>query len=123
MPALRWWPAVFFPAVLACAAVFWGGQRAPERMWLLLMALLQPAAVLIDHGHFQYNNINLGLTVWSHLPPFHSYHGTTMVGLCVILYLVLFGLSGIGIQRCAVESTDGHWDVVDPAGGWTAAHG
>ena len=27
------------------------------------MVLLQPAAVLIDHGHFQYNNISLGFAV------------------------------------------------------------
>jgi hypothetical protein len=30
---------------------------------MLFAALLQPAAVLIDHGHFQYNNISLGLAV------------------------------------------------------------
>ena len=27
------------------------------------MVLLQPAAILIDHGHFQYNNISLGFAV------------------------------------------------------------
>lgn len=55
--------AVFFPAALACVAVFLRGRPAPERMWALLVILLQPAAVLIDHGHFQYNNISLGLSV------------------------------------------------------------
>lgn len=28
-----------------------------------LMALLQPALVLIDHGHFQYNSVCLGLAM------------------------------------------------------------
>jgi alpha-1,3-glucosyltransferase len=55
--------AVFFPAALACVAVFLPGRPATERMWLLLVILLQPAAVLIDHGHFQYNNLSLGLSV------------------------------------------------------------
>ncbi|KAL3139491.1 hypothetical protein ABBQ38_003815 [Trebouxia sp. C0009 RCD-2024] len=51
---------VFFPAVLLCLRVFGGSKTLQERQWWLLMVLLQPAAVLIDHGHFQYNNISLG---------------------------------------------------------------
>lgn len=38
------------------------GQDVAAWAVALVMAL-QPAAVLIDHGHFQYNNISLGLTV------------------------------------------------------------
>ena len=30
-----------------------------------LLALLQPSIILIDHGHFQYNTVALGLTLWS----------------------------------------------------------
>lgn len=55
--------AVFFPAVLLCLRVFGGSKTLQERQWWLLMVLLQPAAVLIDHGHFQYNNISLGFAV------------------------------------------------------------
>ncbi|KAG0230842.1 Glucosyltransferase-like protein [Actinomortierella wolfii] len=32
---------------------------------LLLLILLQPGLILIDHGHFQYNSVMLGLTVWA----------------------------------------------------------
>ncbi|KAF9161197.1 Glucosyltransferase-like protein [Actinomortierella ambigua] len=32
---------------------------------LLLLILLQPGLILIDHGHFQYNAVMLGLTVWA----------------------------------------------------------
>jgi hypothetical protein len=76
--------AVFFPAVLIAA---WGvanlapGTMGPatldvyachhlQRAALVLtlgVTLLQPALVLIDHGHFQYNSIALGLSV--RLPP------------------------------------------------------
>ncbi|KAK9860459.1 hypothetical protein WJX84_007901 [Apatococcus fuscideae] len=53
---------VYFPAVLVCAAVF-GAEKPPEqRLWLLAAALLQPALLLMDHGHFQYNCISLGFT-------------------------------------------------------------
>ncbi len=31
----------------------------------LLLALLTPPFLLIDHGHFQYNNVMLGLTLWA----------------------------------------------------------
>ena len=30
---------------------------------MFLLVLLQPALVLIDHGHFQYNSVSLGLAV------------------------------------------------------------
>lgn len=69
---------MLFPAI-ACAA--WGvaklaatamnpwheGQASKLRYGAFLLtfsvATLQPALVLIDHGHFQYNGIGLGLTV------------------------------------------------------------
>ena len=35
------------------------------RMVSFLIATLQPAIVLIDHGHFQYNTTALGLALWS----------------------------------------------------------
>ena len=32
---------------------------------LFAFAMMQPAIVLIDHGHFQYNTVALGLSLWS----------------------------------------------------------
>jgi alpha-1,3-glucosyltransferase len=37
------------------------GQTTAKRLWFLAAILLQPAALLVDHGHFQYNTISLGL--------------------------------------------------------------
>uniref|UniRef100_A0A804R7U0 Alpha-1,3-glucosyltransferase n=2 Tax=Zea mays TaxID=4577 RepID=A0A804R7U0_MAIZE len=40
-----------------------GEERREGSMWLLAMVLISPCLVLIDHGHFQYNCISLGLTL------------------------------------------------------------
>jgi alpha-1,3-glucosyltransferase len=60
---------VFFPAAYAAATLFSTrpGARVPQeqqqqaRLLVLAAVLLQPAHVLTDHGHFQYNCISLGL--------------------------------------------------------------
>ena len=35
------------------------------QLWTSALALLQPAILLIDHGHFQYNTVALGLSLWA----------------------------------------------------------
>lgn len=35
-----------------------------KSMWLLILALAQPALILMDHGHFQYNTVSLGFALW-----------------------------------------------------------
>eukprot|EP00891_Asterochloris_glomerata_P004031 jgi/Astpho2/4031/e_gw1.00063.104.1_t len=53
---------IHFPASIFSTVVFARGRGLEQQAWLLLLLLLQPAALIIDHGHFQYNNISLGLT-------------------------------------------------------------
>ena len=55
--------AVLIPALLVCKRVFYGNAPMQQQGWVLFVALMQPAAVLIDHGHFQYNSISLGMAV------------------------------------------------------------
>ncbi|XP_078160065.1 ALG6, ALG8 glycosyltransferase family [Carex rostrata] len=57
--------AVFFPAALYFLWAYSRSNSGEMRslMWLLSMILLNPCLVLIDHGHFQYNCISLGLTL------------------------------------------------------------
>eukprot|EP01018_Ginkgo_biloba_P004856 Gb_05340 [translate_table: standard] len=54
---------IFFPAAIYFIAVYYHGKMDEELAWALAMVLLQPCLMLIDHGHFQYNCISLGLTV------------------------------------------------------------
>eukprot|EP01103_Thecamoeba_quadrilineata_P014328 TRINITY_DN4241_c0_g1_i2.p1 TRINITY_DN4241_c0_g1~~TRINITY_DN4241_c0_g1_i2.p1 ORF type:complete len:145 (+),score=8.24 TRINITY_DN4241_c0_g1_i2:359-793(+) len=36
-----------------------------KKTLLFAFILTQPALILIDHGHFQYNSISLGLSLWA----------------------------------------------------------
>ncbi|GMH04306.1 hypothetical protein Nepgr_006145 [Nepenthes gracilis] len=55
---------VFFPAVLYFIVVYIRlSNRRINIAWLIAMVLLNPCLIIIDHGHFQYNCISLGLTV------------------------------------------------------------
>lgn len=40
-------------------------KDSKERIWIFGLALAQPSMILVDHGHFQYNSVSLGLAMWS----------------------------------------------------------
>ncbi|KAK6913498.1 Glycosyl transferase, ALG6/ALG8 [Dillenia turbinata] len=57
---------IFFPAVHYFVAVYYNYHRRgrkSDRAWHIAMILINPCLIIIDHGHFQYNCISLGLTV------------------------------------------------------------
>ncbi|KAF8407821.1 hypothetical protein HHK36_006957 [Tetracentron sinense] len=57
---------LFFPAALYFISVYYSGRRSGLKdgmSWHLALILLSPCLILIDHGHFQYNCISLGLTI------------------------------------------------------------
>ena len=39
----------------------------------MIVALFQPALMLIDHGHFQYNAVSLGLALWAIVALLHDW--------------------------------------------------
>ncbi|UYV66252.1 ALG6 [Cordylochernes scorpioides] len=55
---------IFIPAVL----LFWHRAQRPtslrDKAVAAVVCLLYPGLILIDHGHFQYNCISLGLCLW-----------------------------------------------------------
>lgn len=78
------------------------------------MALLTPGFILIDHGHFQYNNIMLGFTLWS-LAAFASQKYSLSVAFLMLsisfkqmnIYSIPafgFALLGIGLSEKTVGS-------------------
>ncbi|KAL6961838.1 dolichyl-P-Glc:Man9GlcNAc2-PP-dolichol alpha-1,3-glucosyltransferase, partial [Sarracenia purpurea var. burkii] len=56
----------FFPAVFYFVVMYYSGRqsgRKSDMAWHMAIILINPGLILIDHGHFQYNCISLGLTV------------------------------------------------------------
>ena len=58
--------------LLCYGTVVWTLTRQQEQhpntvssLWTAALALIQPAILLIDHGHFQYNTVALGLSLWA----------------------------------------------------------
>ncbi|KAL3786021.1 hypothetical protein HJC23_001418 [Cyclotella cryptica] len=76
-----------------------GYQADKQRTRLLVMALAQPALILIDHRHFQYNTVSLGLALWSfhfmtlHTNPFVKTKGETSSFIGPIIGSFLFTLA------------------------------
>ncbi len=65
---------VFLPAALAFTraraaggGAAGGGAAGGARVRALALLLLCPGFVLVDHGHFQYNCVSLGLALWAAL--------------------------------------------------------
>ncbi|CAG8536207.1 15009_t:CDS:2, partial [Gigaspora rosea] len=56
---------IYVPAVLVFVNWWFAGNSWKKRELAVLLILLQPALILIDHGHFQYNSVMLGLTLWA----------------------------------------------------------
>lgn len=58
---------VLFPALVACSVAPWrrSDRHSKSQQPVLAFALSLPALVIIDHGHFQYNGVGLGLFVAS----------------------------------------------------------
>ena len=56
--------------VLIYFSVIWAATKGDKKihdqtsMWTLVLALAQPALILMDHGHFQYNSASLGFALW-----------------------------------------------------------
>jgi hypothetical protein len=44
---------IFFPAAWWFVRAYYRGRSKQETAWALAILLLQPASILVDHGHFQ----------------------------------------------------------------------
>ncbi|KAJ3280535.1 Glucosyltransferase-like protein, partial [Borealophlyctis nickersoniae] len=56
---------IYVPAVVLFVNRWVGYKNWVAKNVLILLILLQPALMIIDHGHFQYNSAMLGFALWS----------------------------------------------------------
>ena len=78
---------LYIPAVLYFTKWFGIKRRqSPIGQYIAAAAILfQPSLILIDHGHFQYNSVMLGLTVYSINNLLDGYYGPAAI--CFVLSL------------------------------------
>lgn len=56
--------------ILIYGSIIWVATKGNKKshdtrsMWTFILVLAQPALVLMDHGHFQYNSVSLGFALW-----------------------------------------------------------
>lgn len=77
---------IYVPAIIMVFRYFYASQLRTDDFFLKIScALSQPALLLIDHGHFQYNHIMLALTAWSILAIHQKRYYTASVLFCLAL--------------------------------------
>lgn len=56
--------AIYFPAVFVFSLYCLGRKSVLNKVLTAVAIILYPGLILIDHGHFQYNAVSLGLALW-----------------------------------------------------------
>ena len=56
---------ILFPAIVLIWHQYYQKKQKPKNFVFLFLMCFYPGLILIDHGHFQYNNFSLGLFLWS----------------------------------------------------------
>ena len=83
-----WDAVIYFPAMyLICKRLYQGSHDKMLKHWLF--AMLSPAMILVDNGHFQYNNVCLGLA----LSAFHFMTLRNGIGFYDAIGSILFCLA------------------------------
>lgn len=86
----------FFPMVLIFSAAFFKGKETKLKLWLTWCLVLQPALIIIDHGHFQVLCPSLiKLSFFNKFLRFLQFNGTSL-GLTIgAVALILFNCDGL----------------------------
>ncbi|OBZ85578.1 putative dolichyl pyrophosphate Man9GlcNAc2 alpha-1,3-glucosyltransferase, partial [Choanephora cucurbitarum] len=56
---------VYIPAVLVFCQIVYGSNGYLKKHMAAVLILMQPALIMIDHAHFQFNAVMLGFTLWA----------------------------------------------------------
>lgn len=56
---------IYFPAIFVFVFAVYRSLSLEDKLSTAFIILATPSLLIIDHGHFQYNSISLGLAVWA----------------------------------------------------------
>ncbi|RCI03957.1 Glucosyltransferase-like protein, partial [Rhizopus stolonifer] len=56
---------VYIPAVLVFCQIVYGSNGYLKKHMAAVLILMQPGLIMIDHAHFQFNSVMLGLALWT----------------------------------------------------------
>ncbi|KAG2207605.1 hypothetical protein INT46_005578 [Mucor plumbeus] len=56
---------IYIPAVLVFCQIVYGANGYLKKHMAAVLILMQPALIMIDHAHFQFNSIMLGFALWA----------------------------------------------------------
>lgn len=76
---------VFVPAVFLFFKMYYRYLSGGVKYSAVILIFLSPPLLLIDHGHFQYNSIMLGLSLWAVVLVCHDYLGLSAILLALAL--------------------------------------
>mgnify|MGYP002803562495 FL=1 len=76
---------IYFPAIYVFCSIFYKKDSQISQITTILTIFVYPGLILIDHGHFQYNCISLGLALWGIIGVIkdHDIFGSVMFSLAL----------------------------------------
>ncbi|KAI8336965.1 glycosyl transferase, partial [Chlamydoabsidia padenii] len=76
---------IYIPAVFVFCQMVYGSQGYLKKHVSAILILLQPVLIMIDHGHFQYNSVMLGFTLWAILGLISRHYILGAIAFCLAL--------------------------------------
>ncbi|CAG8589039.1 4143_t:CDS:2 [Paraglomus brasilianum] len=76
---------IYVPAVYVFVKWYYRKSTQKEQLLYFFLIVMQPSLILIDHGHFQYNSIMLGLTIWAINCYSYGYYVIGSIFFCLAL--------------------------------------
>ncbi|KAI8086269.1 glycosyl transferase [Halteromyces radiatus] len=76
---------IYIPAVFVFCQLVYGSQGYLKKHVSAILILLQPALIMVDHGHFQFNGVMLGFSLWTIIGLLSHHYILGAIAFCLAL--------------------------------------
>mmetsp|Transcript_20733 Transcript_20733/g.20645 ORF Transcript_20733/g.20645 Transcript_20733/m.20645 type:complete len:168 (+) Transcript_20733:680-1183(+) len=76
---------VYIPAIFMFFKMYYRYLSGGVKYSVMILVFLSPPLILIDNGHFQYNSIMLGFSLWAIVLVYYDYLGLSAILLALAL--------------------------------------